>query len=660
MSGENLQATLRAAIDHHRNGRVTEAEHLYRKVLSVSPDHPVALHHLGIVAVQCGHADVGLQLIGRSVEIQPNAASLNNLGEALRTLRRLPEAVDCYRRALAMDGRQVDAMANLGLALSTLKQSAEAETMLRQALSLSPKHAGAMVALADLLLAAERIDDALAAWEQIVLQYPNRPFYLRSLGTVWLRAGDPYRAITQFRRAIEIDPKDSETYRSLMAAYDQLNKNDEAIAAAQQAVALAPNSWEAHYDLATSLQKSDKLAEAIEQYDQAIKANPQRAPLYGARASALIKVGRLQEAADSLGKGAQLTPADPRMHSTLSVVRFAQGQYNQAVDAARRAVEIEPNDVEGHASLAFALLAAGRFEDGFKEYEWRWRDAAFTQKPRDFDRPKWDGSDPAGRTILVHSEQGFGDIFQFLRYVPMIRARGARVIVETTYKAANLVRRMAGDFTVVVNGTMLPDFDLHVPMMSLPAIFGTRTGTIPASGPYLAADPALAQHWRSRLGPVEGLLVGLVWAGNLKPDPRRSATLSDMAPLGAVPGVSLISMQTQNNEVDDPPPGLKLKNIGPELRDFADTTASVLANLDLLITIDTGVAHLAGAMGVPTWILLPHAPDWRWSRYKQTSAWYPTVRLFRQPARDDWTSVVQSVATELCLLSERGRPGSGN
>jgi hypothetical protein len=400
------------------------------------------------------------------------------------------------------------------------------------------------------------------------------------------------------------------------------------------------------------------MAEAIEEYDRAIELNPKKAALYGARGSALLNSGRLQEAADSLIQGAALAPNDPRMHSTLSSARFAQRQYDAAVEASRRAVAIDSRDVESHASLAFALLAAGQFEEGFREYEWRWRDASFTEKPRDFERPMWDGSDPAGRTILVHSEQGFGDVFQFLRYVPMIRAMGAKVIVETGYKVANLVRRMAAGVSVVVSGTMLPDFDMHVPMMSLPAIFRTTTTTIPASGPYLLADPVLAQQWRARLEPGEGLLVGLVWAGNAKPDPKRSATLTDMAPLGAVRGVSLISLQPESDEADNPPAGMKLTNIGPELRDFADTTASVLANLDLLITIDTGVAHLAGAMGIATWALLPYSPDWRWALFEQTSAWYPTMRLFRQPAREDWGPVVERIAVDLQALSERKGTGS--
>jgi hypothetical protein len=229
--------------------------------------------------------------------------------------------------------------------------------------------------------------------------------------------------------------------------------------------------------------------------------------------------------------------------------------------------------------------------------------------------------------------------------------------VETNYKVSGLVRRMAADLVVCTAGTMLPDFDLHVPMLSLPAIFGTTARTVPACVPYLAADRNLAEHWRPKLGAGDGLLVGLVWAGNAKPDPKRSATFASMAALARVPGVSFILMQPppESDDAKNAPEGMKLINLGPELRDFADTTASVLANLDLLITIDTGVAHLAGAMGIPTWVLLPMVTDWRWMLQESTTPWYPTVRLFRQPSRGDWESVIECVAVELAGLSERGK-----
>jgi hypothetical protein len=441
----------------------------------------------------------------------------------------------------------------------------------------------------------------------------------------------------------------------MAGAYDKLNRAEESIAAARKAVELAPENWHAHHDLGIFLQKGGASEEAAEAFGKAVELNPREAFLLGSRGSALKSAGRLAEAAEAFIRGGEMDPSDARFQSGISAVRFAERNFPVAVQAARAAVNIKPHDVDSHAVLAFALLAAGDFDEGFREYEWRWRDSEFTTKPRDFDRPLWDGSDPAGRRILVHCEQGFGDTFQFLRYVPMIRARGAKVLLETNYKMAGLVRRMAGDMTVIVSGTMLPDFDLHVPMLSLPAIFRTSTSTVPSCVPYLTADPALAAQWQTKLAPADGLRVGLVWSGNPKPDPRRSASLEVLAPLAQVPGISFVAMQPPPRSVDadNPPPGMKLHNLGASFSDHWDPTAYLLSQLDLLITIDSGIAHLAGAMGVPTWVILPHAYDWRWVLAYPASAWYPTLRLFHQASAGDWESVVGRLKDELAVWASK-------
>jgi tetratricopeptide (TPR) repeat protein len=653
MTVENIDVMLRTAIHHHRSGNLAEAEKLYRAILAANPNHPQALHHLGIVAVQCGKPQLAVDLIGRSIAIEPSAAAFNNLGEAFRTLGRSGEAIDCYHRAIALDPRQVGALSNLGLALTAAKKLPEAERVLRQALSIAPNHVAALTALAQMLDKSDRADDAVSAWERAAKVAPMCPAPYRALGAAWLRAGDPYRGITAIRRAIELRPNEAESYSKLAIALDAVNKSDDAIAAARKAVEIAPMSWQAHFGLASALQNARRFEESIQSFDDAIKLNSLELALHGSLSAVLMSLGRVDEAADALVQGAAINPNSAKLHSVLSVVRFAQRNYESAVKSARLAVSLDAHSVEAHASLAFGLLAAGRFAEGFREYEWRWRDATFTTKPRDFDRPLWDGSDPSGRRILVHCEQGFGDNFQFLRYLPMLRAQGALVIIEVSYKIAGLIRRMPAEMNVIVAGTMLPDFDMHVPLMSLPAIFGTTLANIPSAVPYFTADPTRIAQWRLRLEPTGGLQVGLVWGGNSKPDPKRSIKLTEFAPLGAVPGVCFISLQSppQSAEAESPPGGLKLANLGPELRDFSDTTAPLLANLDLLITIDTGVAHLAAAMGVPTWILLPYSCDWRWVHHESLSPWYPTVRLYRQTSRDDWTPVMERVAADLCAMS---------
>jgi tetratricopeptide (TPR) repeat protein len=654
MTALDIPSTLQTALVHHSAGRLAEAERLYRQILAVVPEQPDALHHLGVIALQCGKGDLAVQIIGRAVELAPNAAAFNNLGAAWRKLGRLPEAIECYKKSLALDGRQVDAITNLGLTFYVQKRYADAEPPLRQALSLAPNHAAALSGLANVLLMQERFDESAEMFERAHRTTPRDFTLSRAAGDAWLKAGDPYRAITAARKAIEIEPADAMSYGILSQACEALNKTDQSIASAHKAVEVGPTVWQAHHNLAGILQRAGKPDEALAPLQTALRLNPRESGLYGSLASALLADGKVAESIDAANRGLAIDPKNQKLYGALWASRYAASDFAGATIAARRAVELDPQNVESHAHLAFGLLAHGDFEEGFQQYEWRWRDPKCTTKPRDFTQPLWDGSDPANRRVMLHSEQGFGDIFMFLRFAPLVRKLGATVLIEVNYKLAGLVRRMCPDATVCIAGTMLPDFEMHAPLASLPAIFGTSRQTLPCTVPYFTADPALAAQWRLKMEPSEGLLVGIVWAGNAKPDPKRSATLADFAPLATVPSITLISLQPkpESDEANNLPPGMKLINLGPDLRDFSDTTASVLANLDLLITVDTGVAHLAGAMGVPTWLLLRESPEWRWAINRDTSVWYPTFRLFRQSKRGDWGSVMAVVAGELRKLAK--------
>ena len=325
------------------------------------------------------------------------------------------------------------------------------------------------------------------------------------------------------------------------------------------------------------------------------------------------------------------------------------GELREAIAYHRRAVALAPDNLEVHRALALALLAAGDFEEGWREYDWRQR--------RRYPQPAWDGGPLAGRSILVYQEDGLGDTLQFARYVPLVAASGGRVILECAAPLARLLQRLAGVERVVVAGDPLPAFDTHAALMSLPACVGTTRDTIPRAVPYLAADPRLVESWRARLGRADALSVGLVWRGNpCHPnDSNRSMRRADLAPLGRVPGVHLYGLQVG-------PAGASVDgNLGPQLNNF-DDTAAVVSVLDLVITVDTSVAHLAGALGRPVWVLLSSPHDWRWHLEHETSPWYPSMRLYRQERPGDWGPVVERVAVELARLAalhERTGAGAG-
>jgi hypothetical protein len=370
--------------------------------------------------------------------------------------------------------------------------------------------------------------------------------------------------------------------------------------------------------------------------------------------SALRRLRRFEEAADACRKAIELNPTSPMERYNLGVVYLDQCRIAEAIACLREAVELKPTEPLPHWGLALALLVDGQFAEGWKEYEWRWEcTELFPARPK-FSQPTWDGSDLSGKTILLHSEQGFGDAIQFARYATLLARQEARVILQCSPMMRRLFATIPGVHAIHCEPEPLPRFDVHCSLLSLPRTLGTTLETIPAQIPYLSANPDLAAAWKQRLAAIAGKRkVGIAWAGNPdhQRDQDRSCGLAALAPLASHADVALISLQKgpAASQTAAPPPGMILHDFTPELETFADT-AALIANLDLVITVDTSIAHLAGAMGKPVWTLLAFAPDWRWLLNRTDSPWYPTMRLFRQPSPGDWGSVVAAVCEQLGLL----------
>jgi tetratricopeptide (TPR) repeat protein len=358
----------------------------------------------------------------------------------------------------------------------------------------------------------------------------------------------------------------------------------------------------------------------------------------------------MSEGSDAERAALRLQGGPSEAYMALGLTLREQRRLGEAADVLQDGVRQAPDDALLHFNHALVLLEAGRYAEGFAEYEWRWRLPEFQARRTDFGRPAWDGGDPRGRTILVHTEQGLGTNVQFIRYAPLVAARGGKVVLLCPPGLAPLLQTVEGVAAVIPNGQPLPPFDLHAPMASLPRLLGTTFDTIPARVPYLAADPARVATWRERLaadGPT-GFRVGLIWAGNQKPDPARTCPLSAFAPLARMTGVQFYSLQKGDTAVEArrPPEGLALLDLSDALHDFADTAAAI-ANMDLIISVDTSVAHVAGALGKPVWTLLPYLADWRWGVDRADSPWYPTMRLLRQAKQGEWAGVLEGVAGDL-------------
>ena len=504
------------------------------------------------------------------------------------------------------------------------------------------------------------------------------------LGASLAAQGKLEAATVSLRKAIALKPDFAEAHNNLGNVLKDRGELAAAIDSFRQAIALNPDLAEAHNNLGNALKDQGDGAAAVDSLRQAVALNPSYTEAYSNLGNALLVIGRLGEAAENLRKAVALKPGLAAAHSNLGNVLTEQDQPDQAIAALETAIRLQPNLAEAHNNLGNALRALGRFdaalacfekaaavqpdyaearwneglcrlllgdfEQGWKLYEWRWKKPGSADKERDFAAPLWLGRKPvAGKRILLHAEQGLGDTLQFCRYAQRLAADGASVIVETQPALKSLLGGLAGVESVVARGEPLPPFDFHCPLMSLPLACETRLETIPAATPYIHVDPALVESWRSRLGARTAPRVGLVWSGNRahKNDRNRSVPLSMIAKLTAAEA-TLVSLQKElrSGEAAALEAIPNLRHIGDQLHDFADT-AALIALMDVVVTVDTAVAHLAGAMGKPVWVLLPINPDFRWLTEREDSPWYPTARLFRQPAAGDWQSVIGQVGVAL-------------
>ena len=409
-----------------------------------------------------------------------------------------------------------------------------------------------------------------------------------------------------------------------------------------------PCAVEARINLGAILDQEGRHEEALGQYRQALAERGGHPLALNNMGNSLSKLGRFAQAAASFRLALAAAPDCLEARLALGAALQRDGDAQGAIACFREALGRDPECAEAHWNLALALLIAGEFQEGWREYQWRWRRDSFTSPRRGFKEPSWDGSPLAGRRILVHGEQGLGDTIQFARYLPLVAAAGGSVLAECQCASLRpLLERIPGVSRVLVMGEKLPPFDLQVPLLSLPYLFGTTLNRLPARVPYLSPDPERLCAWSRRLpGSGHGLKVGLVWAGKALPDHFRSCAPETLAPLGQIPGVSFYSLQLPADGAETAAPFPELVDLTRDIADFGDT-AALIAHLDLVISVDTSVAHLAGALGKPVWLMLPRAGDYRWLLERGDSPWYPSMRIFRQERQGEWEPVVQRVCAEL-------------
>ncbi|HEY9749802.1 MAG TPA: tetratricopeptide repeat protein, partial [Allocoleopsis sp.] len=462
------------------------------------------------------------------------------------------------------------------------------------------------------------------------------------------QAGRLAEAEELYQHILEAQPDHAEVWqlRGALAAAEK--RNFDAIAYYQQALALKPNFPEAHSNLGVVLSQTGQLETAIFHYQQAIALNPEAAELHHNLGAALKEQGRAAEAIAHYQQAIALNPNYAMTYNNLGTIWEEQGRYTEAMACYNRALAVNTEHVDARFSRAIALLRVGDLRRGFEEYEWRWQRP--DMKPQAFKRPLWDGSDLSGKTILIHTEQGFGDTIQFIRYLDLVAQKGGHIVVACQQALATLIQPLPHIEQLIVEGQPIPKFDVHAPLLSLPKILGTQLESIPAQVPYLQPP-----HTSLPLAapPETQLKVGLVWSGNpTHPhNQQRSCPLQQFLPLLELPGVAFYSLQKgpQIADLTQLPNSSAIQDLSSRLQDFSDTAAAI-AQLDLVIAIDTSVAHLAGTLGKPVWLLLDTAPDWRWLTDREDSPWYPNMCLFRQIAPGNWPEVIERVGQALQKL----------
>src|SRR5271166_2350377 len=622
----------------------------FQRAPELKPEDAEAQNNLGIALAQQGRLDESAACFQQALRLKPDYPDAhNNLGNILEKQNKLDEAVACYHQALRLRPNYPEAHYNLGIVLGRQDKLNEAVASYQQALQLKPNYAEAHNNLGTVLARQGKLDEAVASYRQALQLKPADPEAHNNLGLALARQDKLDEAVASYQEALRLKPNYPEAHSNLGTAFQEQGRLDEAVASCQQALRLKPDSAEAHHNLGIVLGKQDKIDEAMASFQEALRLKPDYPDAHHNLGIVLGKQNKLDEAMASFQQALRLKPDYPDAHNNLGLVLGRQGWLDEAVASYQQAVQLKPDYPEANWNLGLAWLQMGRFEQGWAGYEWRWKCKEFGSLPP-FHPPLWDGSPLDGRTILVHAEQGLGDTLQFIRYVPMVHQRGGRVILVCQPPLIRLLTRSPGIERLVAQGEALPEYDVHVPLMSLPGLLGTTLKSVPADVPYLDAEPQLVEAWRHRLGSYPGFKVGIVWQGNPKfrLDRLRSIPLAQFAPLARVPGVHLFSLQKgpgaeQLAAVTDRFP---VTDLGRRLDDFMDT-AAVLKNLDLVISVDTAIAHLAGALGIPVWVALPFAPDWRWLMGREDSPWYPTMRLFRQTRPGQWEDVFHHIAEAL-------------
>ena len=583
------------------------------------------------------------------------SAPQQQLLDAVAAHRRgeLDRAEAAYRAILRTQPNHFDATHLLGAALCARGQNKEAESILRRAVALNPRAPAAQNNLGNAVNAQARKEESIAWYDRAIALDPNYVDALNNRGNVHLDLGRTAEALSDYERVLALDANHVNALQKSAKALADLGHHEEALVRNDHALALEANSVEAWVRSGNVLIHLKRPEDALRSYDRALALDPNHLDALTNRSAALEGLGRPEEALPGLDRALAARPEDAGALNNKATILKSLGRLDEACDLFRRSLAINPDDADARTNYAMALLLNGDFVTGWPEYEARWLKKSNLRKRPPLSFKPWQGEPLEGRRIVVFAEQGLGDIVQFSRYLPLLCRRGADVTFLATDSVQAILRAAFPEVTVIseVGDAVAGKFDFQCAMMSLPLRFGTLEDSIPDSCPYLKPEAERIARWCDRIG-TEGFRVGICWQGNpdRAVDAGRSIPLEAFAPLASVPGVRLISLQRNAGCEQLEGNSFAVETLGPDFDSgraaFVDTLAA-MESLDLVITSDTSMAHVAGALGWPVWVALKKVPDWRWLMGRQDCPWYPSMRLFRQTAAGDWVDVFARMAKAL-------------
>jgi tetratricopeptide (TPR) repeat protein/ADP-heptose:LPS heptosyltransferase len=654
---QELERLLSAAQDAMQRAEIKQAIALYRCVLDLDSQHVMANYWLGVLILKVASPQEALPHLELAASKHPEFPDFHlDLGLACQALGQTERANLCFEAARRASPGNSTEQLDLAKTLERAGKLNEAIEACRRGLALFPRSAGLHQTLAGLHLRQNCWPEALKIWQNLLQLRPDCASTHLAFGQNCYQAGDFPRAREAFQRTVELQPSLVSALLDLGLTWQKLGQPDRAFDCFQKGLQADPAQSEVHKALGDLYRETKRWDDANNAWRKAVELRPDYADAWQNLGLGLEHQGRLEEALACHRRVLQLRPNEATAHRYLGMVCQDLGDLEAAGKAYHEALRLKPNDAETRWQIFSLLAARGEFPGAWEEHEWRLKLKNRTTPRQDFSQPKWDGQDLEGRTILVYSEQGFGDSIQAVRYIPLLRKRGARVSLWCPPGLVSLLRTVPGVTDVFSQLSAANPFDFHLPLMSLPRAFGTTLATIPRHVPYLHAPSDSTVTLPAAPGTLPK--VGLVWCGSQsQPNDRRPVPFECLSPLLALTGIRYYSLQLGPRAADlrRSEAAGRVIDLGPQLTDFA-TTAAVIEQLDLVITMDTAVAHLAGALGKPVWVLLSWAPDWRWLLHREDSPWYPTMRLFRQNRQAGWPEVVARVRQALTEWMARDDP----